>query len=166
MELESEIEEQKINLEKYFKSVVNFTHNDNHECIIIEIIGTNFIKMKDYTVFYSYIETLIDKALDYSKKNYNKDTMVVHVNLYKTYIKQVDYSFFKNICPLFMDKYPDKLEKCIITNIPVFFKIAYKVISPWMDKKTKKKIFFEKKNKNKKKGESNFTNNYKELDLD
>ena len=165
MEYTNETEQTKLNLEKYFKTIVNFTHNDNHECIIIEIIATHFIKMKDYSIFYSYIENLIDEALEYSNKFYNKDSMIVHINLDKTYIKQIDYSFFKNICPLFMDKYPDKLEKCIITNIPIFFKIVYKVISPWMDKETKRKIFFEKKNKNKK-DDSNFTNNYKELELD
>ena len=57
---------------------------------------------------------------------------------------------------MLQSEYDDTLEKLIVTNIPVFFKIAYKILRPFIDKDTKKKIFFEKQSK---KGNREFTNN-------
>ena len=45
----------------------------------------------------------------------------------------------------------------ILYFIPIFFKIAYKIVRPFIDKDTKKKIFFEKKKKGSNSCE--FTNN-------
>jgi len=144
----------------YFNNVVKLDKSDLHKKVIINIIGRFFLKTKDYSVFNSYIEALMDKAIKYSKKNYNTEMIIVHLNLTKMFIRQVDYKFIKTIVPIFQDKYPDRLEKCIITGIPIFFKIVYKIISPWIDKDTRKKIFFEKRN-----GITSFTNDFSELEI-
>lgn len=148
------------NKESYFHNVVKLDKSDIHKKVIININGRYFLKTKDYSVFYSYIEELMDKAIEYSKENYDTEMIIVHLNLSKMLIRQVDYKFIKNIVPIFQIKYPDRLEKCIITGIPIFFKIAYKIISPWVDKDTRKKIFFEKKN-----GIVSYTNDFSELEL-
>ena len=74
-------------------------------------------------------------------KLYNKKEIVVFCDLKNTYIKNMDVSFFKNIIPFFEDKYPDCVEKIIITNIPGFFKICYNLIKMFIHKDMKKNIF-------------------------
>ena len=144
----------------YFQNVVKLDKSDIHKKIIVNINGRHFLKSKDYSVFYSYIEELMDKAIEYSKENYDTEMIIVHLNLSKMLIRQVDYKFIKNIVPIFQEKYPDRLEKCIITGIPICFKIVYKIMMPWIDKDTRKKIYFERKN-----GSISYTNDFSELEL-
>ena len=148
------------NKDVYFNNVVKLDKSDLHKRVIINITGCHFLKAKDYSVFNKYIETLMDKAIEYSRDNYDTEMIIIHLNLTKMLIRQVDYKFIKNIVPIFQDKYPDRLEKCIITGIPIFFKIVYKIISPWIDKDTRKKIYFERRN-----GITSFTNDFSELEI-
>ena len=61
------------NKDLYFNNVVKLDKSDLHKKVIINIIGRYFLKTKDYSVFNSYIETLMDKAIEYSKKNYDTE---------------------------------------------------------------------------------------------
>ena len=83
----------------------------------------------------------LNKCLVESKELYNKNTVITHLDLSGITMKQIDTGFFKKMIVMLQQEYEDTLEKLIVTNIPVFFKIAYKIVRPFIDKDTKKDIF-------------------------
>ena len=50
-------------------------------------------------------------CIECSQKLYNKKEIVIFCDLKRSYIKNMDVSFFKNMIPFFEDKYPDCVEK-------------------------------------------------------
>ena len=143
--------------EEYYKSVVYLVDSSQHNSIIYTVNGNNFVKGLYYDNFAAYTKKLLDKALEKSKEKYNKNEIIAHVDLKGITMKNIDTGFVKSLIGMFQNEYEDTLEKFIITNIPIFFKIAYKIVRPFIDKDTKKKIFFEKKKKGSNTCE--FTNN-------
>lgn len=142
--------------QKYFESVLYYKESQQHQSIIYTIEGSRFKKGLHYEDFFTYARNILNKCLIESKEKFNKDTIITHLDLKGITMKQIDTTFFKRMILILQQEYEDTLEKLIITNIPVFFKLAYKIIRPFIDKDTKKKVFFEKKNK---KGNTEFTNN-------
>lgn len=154
MELQNEVKEP--SQEEYYNSVVYMKESQQHQSIILTIEATKFKKGKYYDEFFDYAKNLLIKCLEKSKERFNKTTVITHLDLSGLTMKHVDTQLFKKFIVMFQNEFEDTLEKLIITNIPVFFKLAYKILRPFIDKDTKKKIFFEKKNK---KGSREFTNN-------
>lgn len=70
------------------------------------------------------------------------ETVFVHINMQSITLTHLDkhYNFIKNICILFQEKFPDKLEKCFVYNAPFLFSQLFKIVSRFIDKKTQKKI--------------------------
>lgn len=141
---------------EYYSSVVYNKESQQHQSMILIIEAIKFKKGKHYDDFFIYAKNLLIKSLEESKDKFNKGTIITHLDLTGITMKQVDTQFLKKFILMFQTEFEDTLEKLIITNIPVFFKIAYKVLRPFIDKDTKKKIFFEKKTKG---GNREFTNN-------
>lgn len=145
-----------IDINTYLHSVIYYKNSRQHNSIIYTIEGDKFKKGVQYDIVMKYAKETLDKCLIKSKKLYNKNTVITHLDLRGITMKQIDTGFFKKMIVMLQQEYEDTLEKLIVTNIPVFFKIAYKIVRPFIDKDTKKKIFFEKKSK---KGTCEFTNN-------
>lgn len=130
----------------------DFCYLGNHDIFKIGVIiiqGNQFHKQSDYDDLVNYISELTEETIKISERNYGKPNFIICADLKKTTLKNVDMKFIKKIIPTLQDKYPDRLEKCIIRNIPIFFKMVYSIICPLIDKVTRKKIYFEKKNENK-----------------
>lgn len=143
-------------MESYLESIIYYKDSQQHNSIIYTIEANRFKKGIHYDSVIEYARASLDESLIKSKEKYNKNTIITHLDLKGVTMKQIDTGFFKQLVVMLQTEYEDILEKLIVTNIPVFFKIVYKIIRPFLDKDTKKKIFFEKKNK---KGSREFTNN-------
>ena len=150
-----------------FNEIINIQKNENNKCVVFSIFAGNFKKQNngDYNDFIEYIDKAMNTCVTTSKNLYNTKEIVIYVDLKKTYIKNMDTGFFKNIIPFFEEKYPDCVQKIIITNIPGFFKICYNIIKVFIHKDTRKKIFFEKKIKKGDETSVSFCNNLEDLEL-
>jgi hypothetical protein len=143
-------------MKHYYSSIIYTKYSQQHQSMIFIIEAIRFKKGKHYDDFFTYAKTLMIESLEESKNKFNKNTIITHLDLTGITMKQIDTQFLKKFILMFQNDFEDTLEKLIITNIPIFFKMAYKVLRPFIDKDTKKKIFFEKRSKN---GNREFTNN-------
>jgi len=148
-----------------YKNFLKLSINEEHKCVAINVAAREFKKQKDYTEFYSEVDSIMVKSLRYAKEKFNKTEVTILADLSGFMIKHVDYGFFKQAIPYFNERFPDNMEKVILVNIPVFFKACYNVVSIFIHQETKEKILFEKSKKYKRKfGNSNFTHNLDEID--
>ena len=105
-----------------------------------------------------YVGRVIDSGLEQTKTNNpllsNKPTIITFLNLHGVLMsdltKQVKL-FTVKIIQFAQQKYIDTMVKTYIYNPPVFFKIAYSVFYPFIDKDTRKKISVVKKKKDREK---------------
>lgn len=150
-----------------FSQIINIQKNENNKCVVFSIFAGYFTKRKngDYEDFIEYIDKAMNTCVTTSEKLYNTREIVLYVDLKKTYIKNMDTGMFKKLIPFFEDKYPDCINKIVITNIPGFFKICYNIVKVFIHKDTKKKIFFEKKIKQGDDTSVTFSNNLEDLEL-
>ena len=129
----------KINETKLQELLYNFCHiKTNNEIIInykyFKIINT-FI---DKNNILNYLIFIVENIL----KNYN--TFIVHVNIEKLTLLDIDKNkdFVQDMSNTLKDRFPDKLEVCLIYEGSFIFKQLYNVLSLFIDKKTLKKIKF------------------------
>lgn len=150
-----------------FSQIINIQKNDNNKCVVFSIFAGNFTKRSDgnYEDFIEYIDKAMNTCVTTSVKLYNTREIVLYVDLKKTYIKNMDAGMFKKLIPFFEDKYPDCVQKIVITNIPGFFKICYNIVKVFIHKDTRKKIYFEKKVKRGTDTSVSFSNNLEDLEL-
>lgn len=154
---ESNIKYEKfVDIEQLLKIKKSVTYNS----VVLHITASVFEKGCDYDYLITQIDEYIARAIEMNKSRYNLDKFIVYADLSKTFVKNMDVTFFKKCVPLFDDKYPDCLEKLIIVNMPVFFKACFNLIKFLIHSDTRKKIYFEKKN-----SKNLFTNNLEEVDL-
>lgn len=118
--------------------------SDNYDLIIYTYY---FRKSKDYTELIKHIINCVNKILLIKKENNMKQIMNVYIDLSETKIKNLDLEFIKMLIQFLSDNYEDNLEKMYFRNAKIMFKTIYKLIRPFIPKDTRKKIFFEKKNK-------------------
>jgi len=145
-----------------YNKFVKIKKNNVHECVVISFTGSEFKKLEDYTELYAKLEYSMITALEFSNKYYKKKSIIIFVDLSRVTVKSMDTGFFKYIIPFFSEKYPDCLEKVILSGIPSFFKACYCIIKYLIDKETRKKVFFEKKDNSN--GNICYTNNLEDLD--
>lgn len=150
-----------------FSQIINIQKNDNNQCVVFSIFAGHFKKRNDgnYDDFIEYIDKAMNTCVATSEKLYKTREIVLYVDLKKTYIKNMDAGMFKKFIPFFEDKYPDCVQKIVITNIPGFFKICYNIVKVFIHKDTRKKIYFEKKVKKGDKTSVSFSNNLEDLEL-
>ena len=142
-----------------FNNITNFSQSINmkiNETKLQELLH-NFCHIKtnnEIAINYKYfkiINTFIDKnnILNYLifiveniLKNYN--TFIVHVNIEKLTLLDIDKNkdFVQDMSNTLKDRFPDKLEVCLIYEGSFIFKQLYNVLSLFIDKKTLKKIKF------------------------
>ena len=89
-----------------------------------------------YNVIINYV---VQKMEDILKTN---ETVLVHLNMMSFTLTHIDkhYSFIKNVCIFFQEKFPDKLEKCFVYHASFLFSQLIKILSKFVDKKTREKI--------------------------
>jgi hypothetical protein len=89
-----------------------------------------------YDLITNFIVETLKKAL------INRETFKIHLSLKSLTLKEIEkhYGYISNVCTLFKEKFPDKLETCFIYNAPFIFSQIIGIISIFIDKKTQKKI--------------------------
>jgi hypothetical protein len=129
----------KLNEEKLHELLDNFCHiKVNNEIIIqykyFKIINT-FI---DENYILNYLIFIVEKIL------INYETFIVHVNIEKLTLLEIEKNrdFIMNMSNVLKEKFPDKLDVCIIYEGSIFFKQIYRLLSVFIDKNTLKKIRF------------------------
>jgi len=102
--------------------------------------------------YFKTINTFIDKAivLNYLflivENVLNKyETFIVHVNIEKLTLLEIERNkdFIQNMSSMLKEKFPDKLDFCLIYEGSFIFKQIYNLLSIFIDKKTLKKIRFQ-----------------------
>lgn len=102
--------------------------------------------------YFKIINTFIDKNyilnyLIYVVENIllKYHTFIVHVNIEKLTLLEVEKNrdFVQDMSNILKEKFPDKLEKCLIYEGSFIFKQIYNLLSILIDKKTLKKIKFQ-----------------------
>jgi hypothetical protein len=75
-------------------------------------------------------------------KNYN--SFIVHVNIEKLTLLEIEKNrdFVQNMSNVLKDRFPDKLEQCLIYEGSFIFKQIYNLLALFIDKPTLKKIKF------------------------
>jgi hypothetical protein len=117
----------------------------NHLCFINK--NTNDI-MLDYRYFRCFIQKDdLDNVFQYFYKTIENvlethDTFNIHVYIKSLSMLDIDkyYSFINKISQIMKDAFPDKLGVCYIYEASFIFSQLIKVISKFVDKKTKDKI--------------------------
>lgn len=130
----------KLNEEKLNELLNNFCH--------IKINNEIEINYK----YFKIINTFIDKNyilnyLIYIVENVliKHQTFIVHVNIEKLTLLEVEKNrdFVQDMSNVLKERFPDKLEICLIYEGSFIFKQIYSLLSIFIDKKTLKKIKFQ-----------------------
>lgn len=103
---------------KYFKTIISF-------------VDKNYIL--------NYLFFIVENIL----KNY--DTFIVHVNIEKLTLLEIEKNkdFIQKLSTTLKERFPDKLDFCIIYEGSFIFKQIYNLLAIFIDKKTLKKIRFQ-----------------------
>uniref|UniRef100_A0A6C0KX38 CRAL-TRIO domain-containing protein n=1 Tax=viral metagenome TaxID=1070528 RepID=A0A6C0KX38_9ZZZZ len=117
----------------------------NNLCFVVE--NTNNI-MLDYRYFKCFVQKEHwDNVFNYFYKTIetvlqNHNTFNVHVYIKSLSMMDIDkcYSFIGKISQIMKDAFPDKLGSCYIYQASFIFSQLIKIISKFVDKKTKEKI--------------------------
>jgi hypothetical protein len=73
------------------------------------------------------------------------ETFIIHVNIEKLTLLEIEKNkdFIQNMSIMLKEKFPDKLDLCIIYEGSFIFKQIYNLLAIFIDKKTLKKIRFQ-----------------------
>jgi hypothetical protein len=124
-----------------------FIYIDKKLCLHVAI--KYFKKTKDYENILAYIFFVIEKNIELRQKHLNIITLEAYVDLKGYKLKELDFDFIKLMIQYCQEKYPDNLNIIYVKNANIMVKSLYAIIRPFVDKETRKKIFFIKKNKSK-----------------
>jgi len=130
----------RLNEEKIRELLNNFCHNKiNNE------IAINYKHFKSINIFIdkhdilNYLLLIIENVLN------KYESFVIHVNIEKLTLLEIEKNkdFIQTMSIMLKEKFPDKLEFCIIYEGSFIFKQIYNLLSIFIDKKTLKKIQFQ-----------------------
>lgn len=107
-----------------------------------------FKKCNDYTELIKKIMEHTNKFQYYSTKKNIKEFLNVIIDFTGVKVSCIDYEFLKMLFPFLDEHYPDLIKKINCVNVPQMFKIGYKVIRPFINKDTRKKILILSKGEN------------------
>ena len=146
----------------YNHTIVKLKNDTDSKSIVFCVSLAHFEKGKNYDSLVKYLKYTINRGIDLSNSLYSKETIIFIINFKHTKLKQMDHKFFKELILILKTEYVDIVDKIIMKNIPVFFKVGYSIVKHFIDQETRRKIYFEKKNKN---GDNvSYTTNFKEIE--
>ena len=122
------------------------TSSNSDMLLIINI--KYFKKCNDYTELIKKIIAHTNKFKHYSDKNNMKEFVNININFTDVKVSSIDFEFLKMLFPFLDQNYPDLINKIQFLNVPQMFKIGYKVIRPFINKDTRKKILILSKSSN------------------
>jgi len=130
----------KLNEEKMNELLYNFCHIKMKNEIDVhykyfKLINTNV----DNNNILKYVIFIVENVLQ------TYDTFIVHVNVEKLTLLEVEKNrdFIIAMSNILKERFPDKLDSCIIYEGSFIFKQIYKLLSIIIDKNTLKKIRFQ-----------------------
>jgi len=126
--------------EKFHELLYNFCYvKINNEIEIKYKYFKQINKFEDKKYILDYLIFVVENVL----KKY--ETFIVHVNIEKLTLLDIEKNkeFVVDMSNVLKERFPDKLENCIIYEGSVFFKQIYSFLSIFIDKKTLKKIRFQ-----------------------
>jgi len=119
-----------------------FEYNLGH----VQINSKYFKKQKQYDKLIQHVVEIITDSLKISLNNFNSDKFVVSVDLKYLELSQVDKDLLLKLVNVLETLFPEKLSKCYISGASGFFKGIYKCLALFINKRTRSKIKFVKKN--------------------
>jgi hypothetical protein len=135
-----------------FIDLEKFIYIDNNYNLNVSI--KYFYKLKNYEKVISYIFNTIDRLIKIRSEKLNTIQIEGYIDLKEYKIKELDFDFIKIMVHVCQEKYPENLNIIYIKNANIMVKSIYSVIRPFIDKDTRKKIFFVKKDKKNKKNDN------------
>ena len=113
----------------------------------LNVVIKYFKKSKNYEEIIKYIFAIIEKTIELRNKHMNIITLETYVDLKDYKLRELDLDFVKMMIHYCQEKYPDNLDIIYVKNATIMIKSLYAIIRPFVDKDTRKKIFFLKKKK-------------------
>jgi hypothetical protein len=130
----------KSNEENFNELLYNFCYiKSNNEIEIHYKYFKTINKFVDKKYILNYLIFTVESVLS------KHETFVVHVNIDKLTLLEIEKNkeFVMDMSNVLKEKFPDKLDNCIIYEGSIFFKQIYNFLSIFIDKKTLKKIRFQ-----------------------
>ena len=113
----------------------------------LNVVIKYFKKSKNYEYIIKYIFDIIEKTIVLRSQHLNIITLETYVDLKDYKLKELDLDFIKLMIHYCQEKYPDNLDIIYVKNANIMIKSLYAIIRPFVDKDTRKKIFFLKNKK-------------------
>ena len=130
----------RLNEEKIREHLNNFCHNKINNEIEISYKYFKSINMFiDKDEMLNYLLLIIENVLN------KYETFIIHVNIEKLTLLEIEKNkdFIQNMSTMLKDKFPNKLDLCIIYEGSFIFKQIYNLLAIFIDKKTLNKISFQ-----------------------
>lgn len=120
-----------------------FVYLDNNSSIGNVVIDTTFFicpkNTNEIINITTYIAKICSNALLKSQQN-NIQQFTVDVYLKNMHAKDISYEFMKYLAEFLKTLFPERLSEARLIDPPQYFKAAYKLIKPFIDKRTRQKI--------------------------
>jgi len=129
-----------VNQEKIRELLNNFCHIKIKNEIVI-----TYKHFKSINIFIDKSDILNYLILNIENVLNKYETFVIHVNIEKLSLLEIEKNkdFIQNMSSALKEKFPDKLDFCIIYEGSFIFKQIYNLLAMFIDKKTLKKIRFQ-----------------------
>jgi hypothetical protein len=130
----------KLNEEKLHELLNNFCHiKVNNEIVI----NYKYFKIINTFIDKNYILNYLIFIMENTLIKYEK--FIVHLNVEKLTLLEIEKNrdFIMTMSSILKEKFPDKLDVCIVYEVSFVFKQIYNILSMFIDKITLKKIQFQ-----------------------
>ena len=135
------------------KSIAEFANIIKFDEDNVYVKIKNLKKMDDYTDLLTNLMKMFNYFIEKQKKNNLVNFVNVHFDFEKFSLAKLDTEFIKYLFKYLQDNFEDVVKVIYCINISSIFKLALTLFKPFIDKETKDKLKFVKKNKNNKQNE-------------
>ena len=131
--------ETSFNILTKYEDLIRITDINTKKTATVSVIIKNFPKKLDTQDLLTAFIAIFTEALLISQRN-NIHVYDVLVDCQGTTSKNIDYKFARQLIAILKTTFNNTMGRCVIFNTNMLFKTVYKVLSPLIDKPTKKKI--------------------------
>jgi hypothetical protein len=129
------------------KSIAEFANIIKFDEDNVYVKIKNFRKLDDYTDLLTNLMKMFNYFIEKQKKNNLVNFVNVHFDFEKFSLTKLDTEFIKYLFKYLQDNFEDVVKVIYCRNISSIFKLALTLFKPFIDKETKDKLKFVKKNK-------------------